>query len=526
MKLLSQSSIALAISFGSFLWAPMALAAPELMKSADFGTVYYVDSRNIRHPFPTERTYRSWYGNDFSNIVTVSNEVLQNFPLGKNITIRPGTYLVKVRTAPEVYAVEQGGVLRVITDEGIAAAIYGDDWASRVVDIPDVFFGDYSIGKEIRHDYTIPNSILFKDPTSDTFFYKEQDILRKFESIDAVRANYLDPQFAFSVNRSFFIRERPITGRDKKIFNPAAEPITDRRDCEARNLRAAVVVVGNQEVSAAEIDKIQNIKKAIPGAFAVATRGLSDINVEYPTIVLLDDGFLLDPRADGTMDIKNETITTFYDNHEDIFDYIILFSNFTVPTEVNSNEIAHFVPITNRVEGINKANLDSAAAYGSTGKLKGVIVMGNINKYNTATLSGLTQTLEVINHEILHTWAGYINFTDAQGNPNSALLRSDDKKHWSIYAGFMSPLGGSGWVDNGNGTFTSGLLTLADTQLRSYSDLDLYLMGLIPSQLMSDVWYVQPSVAGLIDNTIAGTKKTVSIQQIVDANGTIACSRD
>src|SRR3989338_7429961 len=91
---------------GNFLFDLPAYAAIELVKSKDFGTIYYIDGKNIRHPFPNQTTYESWYGKDFSRVVTVSNEFLANFALGKNITIRPGTFLVKVRTAPQVYAVE------------------------------------------------------------------------------------------------------------------------------------------------------------------------------------------------------------------------------------------------------------------------------------------------------------------------------------------------------------------------------------------------------------------------------------
>ena len=125
---------------GNFLFIKPVYAALELVKSQEFNTVYYIDSVGIRHAFPNETTYRSWYGNDFSKIIIVNNDFLKNYPLGKNITIRPGTDLVKVRTSSPVYAVEQGGVLREIQNEGISQALYGEDWPRRVVDIPDVFF--------------------------------------------------------------------------------------------------------------------------------------------------------------------------------------------------------------------------------------------------------------------------------------------------------------------------------------------------------------------------------------------------
>ena len=170
MPLLKQklipATLAASLVLASFVPAVPAMAAIELVKSDTFGTVYYLDGAGVRHPFPNEATYPHSYHDDFSKIVMVSNDFLARYPLGKNITVRPGTYLVKIRTAPAVYAVEQGGVLRRIDDEQIATAICGADWAGWVIDIPDVFFGDYIVGSPIIHDYKVPNDVIFRDQKS------------------------------------------------------------------------------------------------------------------------------------------------------------------------------------------------------------------------------------------------------------------------------------------------------------------------------------------------------------------------
>lgn len=507
---------------GNFLFVGPAVAALELVRSVSFGTVYYIDSRGVRHPFPNRVTYKSWYGDDFTRVVTVSNEILANYPLAKNITVRPGTFLVKVPTAPQVYAVEQGGVLREIQNESIAAGVYGENWAERVVDIPDVFFGDYEIGNPIVHDYTIPDSILYLDQASGNYFFRNDGILRPFESTQDVLANRFNLAHAIAGNRSYYIRTKPIVGLDKNVFNPVAASNADQRDCQAKNLKAAVIFLTDQKYSAAEVDKVQTIKRSISDRFSWVTGGLAEIDVNYPTSILLDDGYLIKKRNDGTTEVNNETINTFYDNNSDIFDFIIVFTNFKLPSE-NTNEVASFAPVTNKQEGLNKSLLNRAEVYGSRGKLKGIISMGNINKYQTGTQSGLDETLSVVMHEILHQWSAYVEFIDEAGERNSSLLRSENKQHWSIYAGFISPLGGSGWIDNGNGTFTSGLLT-ANSNLRKYSQLDLYLMGLIPFQLMEPVWYLEPDSPGAIGNTIAAAAKQVSIDQIIKASGKIKCS--
>ena len=113
--------LVLAINLGSlFLGPKFVLARAELIKGPAASAVYYLDDENIRHVFSTRTVFDSWYGGDFSEVATVSKEFLASLPLGKNITVRPGTSLVKIQTSPKVYAIEPGGVLRQITDEAIA----------------------------------------------------------------------------------------------------------------------------------------------------------------------------------------------------------------------------------------------------------------------------------------------------------------------------------------------------------------------------------------------------------------------
>ncbi len=510
---------------GSFLLPVPALAAFELIRAKGFEVIYYLDSRGVRHAFPNQITYQSWYGNDFSKVITLDKATVDNYPLGKNITIRPGTYLVKVPSRSEVYLIEQGGVLRQLQNESIAEAIYGEGWSKRVVDLPEVFFQNYLIGEMVNHDYTIPDSVLYQDSDTGRYYYRNNGILRPFASTQATLDNNFDLNFVVKGNRSYYVREKPIIARDKTVFNPTAEPLVSRRDCANQNLKAAVIFVADEEYSSAELAKLQTIKLNVASRFAYVTDGLAEIDMDYPTSILLDDGYLISQRQDGTTEIHNEVINTFYDNNADDFDFVFVWSNFKTPPE-NTNEIARFIPVTNKVEGIGKGLLDRANIFGSTGKLKGIIMMGDINKYYPETAAGLDQALNIVMHEILHNWAAYISFVDADGQTSTDLLRDDDYSHWSIYNSFISPLGGSGWINNGNGTFTSGLTKLQNTNLRKYSQLDLYLMGLIPQRYVQPVSYVAPQTKGEIGNNINGTVKTVTIEQIVQANGKWQCSLD
>ena len=55
---------------------------------------------------------------------------------------RPVHQEVRGRT----YAVDAGGMLRWVTSEAQAIRLYGTDWAKRVVDVADTFFGNYVMG--------------------------------------------------------------------------------------------------------------------------------------------------------------------------------------------------------------------------------------------------------------------------------------------------------------------------------------------------------------------------------------------
>lgn len=118
--------------------------------------VYYVGRDGNRHAFPNSKVYFSWYAS-FDAVTTVSSAELASYVLGKNVTYRPGVRLVKFSTSNNVYAVERNGVLRWVKSEEIAHALYGDYWNTRIDDISDVFYSDYSFGSDI--DYAIQYNI-------------------------------------------------------------------------------------------------------------------------------------------------------------------------------------------------------------------------------------------------------------------------------------------------------------------------------------------------------------------------------
>ncbi len=123
-------------------------------------TVYWYASNGKRYVFPNGQTFASWQpANNPAAVTTVSDVELYTLPIGGNMTYRPGARLLKITTDPKVYAVSRYGVLRWVTSESVAQAIYGQNWNQMVNDLPDDFFANYSLGTPIYSgtDYNASN---------------------------------------------------------------------------------------------------------------------------------------------------------------------------------------------------------------------------------------------------------------------------------------------------------------------------------------------------------------------------------
>lgn len=124
----------------------------HLIKAWEGGpAVYWFAADGNRYVFPNESTFRSWFPvtSECPVIRQIPAEDLRSVMIGGNVTIRPGTFLVKITTDPGTYAVSRGGVLRRFIDESTVSAVYGMDWRLDTVDVPDSFFVTYGIGSPI-----------------------------------------------------------------------------------------------------------------------------------------------------------------------------------------------------------------------------------------------------------------------------------------------------------------------------------------------------------------------------------------
>lgn len=138
----------------------VAIGPGSLVKGSG-AAVYYVADDDKRHAFPNQSVYSSWYQTSSQSIITLNNNLLAELGLGENVTYRPGSTLAKIATDPKVYAVSRYSVLHWVITEDLAAALYGQSWNKRIVDVPDVFFNDYTVGTPITKvtDYDMKKEI-------------------------------------------------------------------------------------------------------------------------------------------------------------------------------------------------------------------------------------------------------------------------------------------------------------------------------------------------------------------------------
>jgi hypothetical protein len=225
-------------------------------------------------------------------------------------------------------------------------------------------------------------------------------------------------------------------------------------------------------------------------------------------------------KPDGsTNDLPRQEIAKEYiRTHGDNFDFLVFVStfNYTLP---EAGAEGFYLPVRNDVQGINQPIFDNSAQFGSASKLQGTIDLGNISQLATAPYGPLLDTtVRLLNHELGHRFGSYVRFKNPDGSLNTSLL-GKDSAHWSYLLDSKgSIMYGNGWKDNQDGTFTS-------MSARSvYSPLDLYLMGMIPKEqvppmLLIDNPAIDKTLVPQLGVTVTGTAKTVTIDDIVAAEG-------
>ena len=215
----------------------------------------------------------------------------------------------------------------------------------------------------------------------------------------------------------------------------------------------------------------------------------------------------------------------FYETHDDAYEFLVVFTTFDFDLD---GAFAFEVNIANDVTGIgplgDPAVFDSASNFGSS-RLESFLNMGNLQKYpsdpETMFLRSVDSTLNLLGQEAGHRFLTYARWDDPEGSEPSTTLLGRDLQHWSFFFNTdASVLEGNRIRDNGDGTFTT------TGAVERYSDLDQYLMGLLPPEEVTGSFLVKDSISAFtasrapqLNANFSGRRANVTIDQIISANG-------
>lgn len=212
---------------------------------------------------------------------------------------------------------------------------------------------------------------------------------------------------------------------------------------------------------------------------------------------------LVNIRAENiSLDNRIQYIQTFYKNFGDDYDFIcLIFPGF------NLNR--HYIQLKQTVEGIGLSPFDNTAQYGSGGRLSGYCTFPNTRYFDGASVAYM--------HEMGHHW---INFL--WGGPFSSGI-----PHWplsDLANGIMgySPGGGQGlsFPFELNQQSANTWKLEPKTTPTVYSDLELYLMGLLPpAEVKPHIVFEDQSQQVQPGAILSGPVFTVTIGDIIGKYG-------
>ncbi|MDD4412885.1 MAG: hypothetical protein PHR00_04550 [Patescibacteria group bacterium] len=188
----------------------------DLVKKSNSRAVYYLNGGKL-FVFPNEATYFSWYS-DWNSVKVISDSEFSTFSFGGNVTVRPGTKLVKVPDFNTVYAVEPNGTLRSIVSEANAIALWGTNWAKSVIDVAPSFFTNYTVGQPLTAGVYPVGQIVNPKGTNDLYYW-DGSAYRKFANESALLANRFSFNYVVTTDKTITAGGSAIIGAEAGFMN-------------------------------------------------------------------------------------------------------------------------------------------------------------------------------------------------------------------------------------------------------------------------------------------------------------------
>ena len=222
------------------------------------------------------------------------------------------------------------------------------------------------------------------------------------------------------------------------------------------------------------------------------------------------------PNGTFNAEPRSAIAREFFRTHPDDYDFLVVFSTFEFNT---GPAVAFELTVRNDTQGIGVPPMDLTSLFGSHSKLQAYIDMAALTRYALDPSDpNFEFVLSTMAHEMLHRWAAYVNFKQADGTLSNALI-GQQGAHWSyLLDSNASVQYGANWNDNGDGSFT------AEGIRKFYSPLDLYLAGFYKPEEVPPFFLINNTAIDKTqlpqDNvTVTGTKQIVSVNDIIAAEG-------
>ena len=224
-------------------------------------------------------------------------------------------------------------------------------------------------------------------------------------------------------------------------------------------------------------------------------------------------------------------------HHPDDGDFLIIYTTWRL-----TDAAAFYQAMANDVTGIgyehhSDPTLPATTTFDDTpgSRFKGFLHMADFHAYMAADGTPDDEAISLVfGQELGHAWLATVYFDQGMGAGPQQTLLGRDASHWSFYLHTGgSPVEGNDWTDNGDGTFTARKLTTFQ-----FSDLDLYLMGLVPPAMVRPFFLIE-NPTNCVDSALAnmacaaptghqfraaqyrvtGTKRVITIDDVIRAEG-------
>ncbi|MCH7886693.1 MAG: T9SS type A sorting domain-containing protein [Candidatus Marinimicrobia bacterium] len=226
----------------------------------------------------------------------------------------------------------------------------------------------------------------------------------------------------------------------------------------------------------------------------------------------------------------------FYETHDDIYDQLIILSDFDQFDAISPNAGAFHLGISNSVLGIHVDTFDFSEAYGSAGRLKSYLWMSELDQWPDDPFTrnfgfGSNSFLTVMGQEAGHRWLSRLRFDPGTGVSDLLLGRS--LAHWSTFLGFeltSTMEGGNNWVEIAPNTYEN------QSFVDYFSNLDQYAIGLRAPEEVPPFFYISSAsnnrIAARTVGTVSpgsqatGTRVEVTVEDVIAAEGARIPARD